>query len=234
MKAEAAARKKDKMKIGIGIGVTHIRPPVGARLSAGLVSYWKLDEASGGATDATGANALAEAGTVGSAAGRVGTARVYAAGDYHEAAGAGVLDFAPGSPFTLAVWAYPTDLTWFGMLLAKSGRFDLRRFGDSWQFSGGGGTAHLSAAAAVNTWHFLVATYDGAGGFSLSVNNGTPATAASDTGNNAAGVFQIGARDGANGFVGRIDEASVWSRVLSPAEVTAVYNGGSGTTYPLP
>lgn len=32
----------------------------------------------------------------------------------------------------------------------------------------------------------------------------------------------------------RIDEAAFWDKVLSPAEITTLYNGGTGIPYPGP
>ncbi len=39
--------------------------------------------------------------------------------------------------------------------------------------------------------------------------------------------------DSAAKYTGSIDEVGLWSKTLSPAEVTQLYNGGSGLQYPL-
>ena len=46
-------------------------------LTDSLISYWKLDEASGNATDSHGTNTLTDTNTVTSVAGKINTARYF-------------------------------------------------------------------------------------------------------------------------------------------------------------
>jgi RHS repeat-associated protein len=69
----------------------------------------------------------------------------------------------------------------------------------------------------------------------IQVNNGAVNNVAYSSGvfhGNLA--FAIGGRsDGVATFNGRIDEVGFWKRVLSPAEISALYNAGVGCQYPF-
>ena len=90
-------------------------------------------------------------------------------------------------------------------------------------------------------WLHLAFTYDGSAnsnGIILYVNGVAAATgtglnqltSSSDITTAAGTEFSIGARDADGGgtVAGLIDEVGLWNRVLTPAEVTTLYNGGSG------
>lgn len=237
------------MKLGIGLGVCDLRRRVApSSLPTGLAGYYKLDEASGAAaTDALGVNDLANNGTVGTAAGRVGTARTFGTGNYLLAATASVYDavIVKDSSFTVAFWAYPTAATASAMVWGKDAQAGVRiGGGSSWQF-GDLLSFNLTVASSLTTgaWQLVLARYDSAAHtFSLSVNDGaySGSRAASDAWVSGSAKFAIGAHvnsaDSVNAgteFPGRIDELGIWSRVLTAAEETALYNAGAGTTYPF-
>lgn len=89
----------------------------------------------------------------------------------------------------------------------------------------------------INTtaWYHLVAWYSSASHIGLSVNLIT--TTASFTGiYSGTGAFYLATTETANAsqntaFDGRIDEVGIWKKVLSSAERTDLYNGGSGNSY---
>jgi hypothetical protein len=97
-----------------------------------------------------------------------------------------------------------------------------------------------TTALVTNTWYHLVADYRASDNrIRLIVNDGTPVTT---TGSSAATVgsteFQLGARKFlgfedpiANGS--RIDEVGIWKRLLTSGEISDLYNGGSGLSYPF-
>jgi hypothetical protein len=88
------------------------------------------------------------------------------------------------------------------------------------------------------SWEHIVVTHDGTttppiiyvNGDSKTVeevsHNGTPS-------GNIVQVGMIGSANAAVDFNGSIDELGVWTRVLSSAEVSSLYNGGSGYQYPF-
>jgi len=45
--------------------------------------------------------------------------------------------------------------------------------------------------------------------------------------------FQIGSIENSSYWSGLIDEIGIWSRVLTADEITALYNEGTGITYPF-
>jgi hypothetical protein len=91
-----------------------------------------------------------------------------------------------------------------------------------------------------NTMHFYKITYDqslSSDNMKMSVDNGTNVTqtktANAPTDGNSQTELYIGSSDATNFFLaGEVAEMSIWSRVLTDAEVTAIYNSGSGV-FPL-
>jgi len=81
-------------------------------------------------------------------------------------------------------------------------------------------------------WHNLVITYSGSSlisGVNIYIDN------VNDTGTGTgtlsgstitAQPLQIGARNGANNFLGKIDEVSIFNSELSASDITTIYNGG--------
>ncbi len=88
-----------------------------------------------------------------------------------------------------------------------------------------------------DTWQLGIAWRDAvAGVIGISVNDGTPTTGATAFLAGNTSPFCIGGDDPPTTapFNGPIDEVGIWSRVLTAAERTALYNGGAGRTWPLP
>lgn len=91
---------------------------------------------------------------------------------------------------------------------------------------------------AVNAWHFYAATYTNSTRvLACRINAGTQSSE-SNTGTLPAGTpvvgtrpFNLGARPAGTPdlfLTGYLDEVAKWDRVLSAAELNALYNGGSG------
>jgi hypothetical protein len=86
----------------------------------------------------------------------------------------------------------------------------------------------------INTWYHWVFTYDGssnASGVNVYI-NGSLQTPTSATGSVAAtivanGEFRFGRSPGGTYLDGYQDDSEVWSKALSQAEVTELYNGGA-------
>jgi len=107
-------------------------------------------------------------------------------------------------------------------------------------FSGTGGTISSdgpsTTAISTGTWYLLTMTYSTTAGLIIYINaevdnsvaaNGTLAT--------ITGTSYIGedAYYTPRFWNGAIDEVGVWSRVLTPTEITQLYNYGAGLTYPF-
>ena len=230
----------------------------GHSLLNGLISFWKLDEASGVARDSVGSNHLSATNNPVSAAGRIGKARLFVAASNQ--ALEGIDDFriprGANARFTISTWVNFTTITgdgntYVGILskgaadtsggefalnyrIAPTNLFRFRVRGTDNVVSGVAQPAAPSPALTA-TWYHVLAWYDGAA-IKARVNMGTPASAAHTTGIFAGtNPFRIG-RMGASttdDMDGSVDETGIWNRVLSEAEMAYLYNSGFGKTYPF-
>lgn len=223
-------------------------------LTDSLISHWKLDEASGNALDAHGANELTEtSGTIDSATGKINNARDYESGDTEYHGKADNADLSVGDiDFTIAFWCKPENLSGLNATIVgkylTTGNQRAYQLGYAttparFQFTvspDGSATTVVSAdslgAPSNGNWYFIVAWHDAsANTINVQVNNGTVDSVSHTTGvfdNTAA--FTIGARDGATQpWDGLIDECGFWKRVLTSDERTALYNSGNGLAYPF-
>ena len=87
------------------------------------------------------------------------------------------------------------------------------------------------ASLTVGTWYFVAVTFDPAvsSGKMILYKNGAAVSSATSVATNTDTSVQIGAYGAANLFNGSIDDARIYNRALSPAEITALYSQyGSG------
>lgn len=162
------------------------------------------------------------------------------------------------SKFSVSVWFRPTSLGSYEVLFNEGGGTNTQRTMLSLGGAGMGNSSSLGATVAngsntygytatgkisTATWYHAVMVFDGtqtgdANRLKLYldgaqetltfVGSGIPST----TYNTAADNFHVGTVSGSSFyFDGRIDELGVWSRDLSSAEVTELYNSGSGLPY---
>lgn len=229
--------------------------PAPSSLLTGLVAYWQLEEASGNRADATGrGNTLAPTNTPGNAAGRVSNAVQFVAASSQDLHATSNADMQIGdNTATIACWAYLDTKTVERTVLCKYGgaaanwEYGIRynatndRFEFLWAKDAlltiAIATASTFGSPSLATWYFIVAQHDPATDLiKISVNNGAFNTAATSGGFNTSSInFTVGARGsgGGNFMDGRVDEVGKWTRLLSAAEITSLYNGGNGTTYPF-
>jgi hypothetical protein len=93
--------------------------------------------------------------------------------------------------------------------------------------------AYSSPTTLTDAFHFVVLKWDGTT-MSLKVDNGTAVTVPKTTISPSTFSFRIGT-DERNDLYwdGWIDEVGTWSRALSAAEETELYNAGAGKTHPF-
>ncbi len=217
-------------------------------LLTSLISYWKLEEASGNRVDSHGSNTLSPNGTPGNAAGKIGNALALAtaSSQYLNIADNATLSVASTS-FTFTGWIYlASDMV--GAILSKDNEgldreYLMYRHTDGnvyWEVFDSGGATYaraLVAGPALTTWAFFAAWFDASTSkVSLSINNGAANTSGGTvTPWDGTEDFRIGAHAGATPiyFDGRIDEVGYWKRVLTANERTMLYNGGTGMQYPF-
>lgn len=224
-------------------------------LTTNLVSFWELEAASGTRVDSTGTgNDLTDNNTVTQAAGRVGNSAQFTATNLEYLSHSDAASLDPGdNDFSFIAWAYLNSKPITPMsILTKSntvgdnrGYYLLWSASDVFTFSlstdgTSAGTTDLSAttfgAPSLSTWYMIAVTYNaGTNTLSIGVNGGTMDTASVSPGPfDGTASFLIGAYGQSVPVFywdGRIDQVGLWSRVISGAEITALYNAGSGLSY---
>ena len=165
-------------------------------------------------------------------------------GNIVEVADAPSLNFTPTSQMTIELWAMRTAPQWAMHIVGKRqscccpGSPDINYqmcwiagSGDFFgSYSGGVATGGGDADLPLNVWTHLAGTFDGST-LKIYVNGALAGTLAATLGPVLATPFTIGTSGtcgSANqGFVGLLDEVSLYNRALSAAEVQAVYSAGS-------
>lgn len=161
----------------------------------------------------------------------------------------------PGS-FTISAWIYPTTLAGVNYEITASYAYpddstyhhELRIYtNNKVLFAAGlGGGILSSTVLSADTWYFVVATFDASGGAGAGIPKiyiGTVGAAPTlvATGQNSAlaGVnnapFVIGRQNASDDFypfIGRIDDVSMWGRVLSLSEITSLWGYGENFAPP--
>jgi hypothetical protein len=221
-------------------------------------AYWKLDEASGNAADATGNGfTLTNNNTVAYAAGKINNGADFGAVNVNG-------NFSNTNNMGLAVDAARSYSLWVNITTAPplNQYYDL--FGQGYsandvfyqiEYGDVTGTKRFRVGRARNgvddptltynvdlgtgTFYHIVYTNNGSLGQTLYVNGASVATNTATGGNGSGG----GTFDGtvvsralfavARVVNGKMDEIGVWNYVLSAADVTALYNAGAGIQYPF-
>lgn len=220
---------------------------------AAAVGAWNLDEASGDRADQVGSSTLTDLNTVGSAAGKFGNAADFEA-DTSEAlicAGDNAALSMGDVDFTLRCWVKLESKGATRGILAKWNASSSNReyaliyntSNDRYEFyvsSNGTAIANVTAnnhgSPSTGTWYLIHAWHDSVNNqIGISVNAGTANTASYSSGVfDGASSFSIGYYVGGTQLYmdGLIDDAVVLKNyVMSSAERTADYNGGTGVAF---
>lgn len=215
-------------------------------LADNLVGYFAGEDA----TDSTGNTTLTNNNSVTFTAGKVGNAITCASASSQSLSAADNASLSMGDiDFTVACWALlntsaattqglvskwndpASDREWFLGAFSSRFQFGVSNNGTAEQFI----PANNLGAPSTGTWYFVVAWHDSvANTINICVNDGTVNSAAySVGGRDGTATFRIGAyRNTAFGFLnGQVDEAMVWKRVITAAEITELYNAGAGRDY---
>lgn len=221
------------------------KKPAPSTLLQGLVSYWKLD---GSSSDSVGGNTGADTAiTYGAQYGFLGQGALF------DGVSSGVGFGSPANlnltgDMSIAMWVYPLSLVEGSSVFAKTvgvgdsdNAYDLQVFADArLQFVYANGTYYYINSATIlpsNTWSHVVFTRGNNNADTVFYVNGVNVGLSNNhwaaiTPLSSGDVF-LGRRGNGNFFHGYLDEVGVWNRVLTPAEVTELYNGGIGKTYPF-
>lgn len=220
-----------------------------------LVSYWKLDEASGQRADSHDSLPLDQSsGTINDfTPGKIINAANFVPADVSVLISANTLTQTGLNNFSISFWATFDDIT--------SGRIPMAHWANAsgnwdWKFeiNGSGkmtmqlydGSTQTSTVGtntlSVGPWHHFVFTYNGSAalgsrgklylnGILNTASDNTTATHQTWEGKTTIGGRQFGT-SGVN-HDGLIDEVGFWSRTLTASDAFALYNSGDAVAYPF-
>lgn len=220
-------------------------------LTTNLVSYYKLD---GDSTDAagTGNNGTDTSVSYGSGFGKIGQGASFSGTSYIRVPYASSLNFSGG--LSIAAWVQtssfssPNNLPSYISTKMKGATWasDLEwcfRWNDTndiqFVVNTSGGQLNLETTGlglSPNTWYHMVATWDGSTGAAVTYLNAVSKVTGTQAGALLTGSFDM--EMGGNSFASEyhpcfLDEVGIWSRALTSTEITSLYNGGAGLTYPF-
>lgn len=228
------------------VTVTHVNPPSGdqcAQCSPSLVSWWAAED---NANDIKGINMGTLSGGAMYAPGKVGQAFSLNGntGSIVVVPDDASLNFDTHSPMTIELWAYRTGTNPNQHILGKRADCGVNinpdhnyqmgwfsYYGDWFGSYSGGAPQQGEADLPLNTWTHLSGTFDGTT-FKFYVNGVLAGTGTGILGPIFATPFTMGTSGtcGSNygqGFVGLLDEVSLYNSALSATEISAIYNAGS-------
>jgi hypothetical protein len=97
-----------------------------------------------------------------------------------------------------------------------------------------GGDINYNVTMGTSNWYHLVYTYDGTNVVGYVNGSSVGTIDGVGNGNYNNNTFDIGIDfNSTQNASAKVDEVGVWTKVLSQAEVTALYNNGVGLTYPF-
>jgi len=135
---------------------------------------------------------------------------------------------------TFSGWIKPTGASgWQVIFGMEDGDWDRTLFIDNGGLglSMGATGSKWQTGASVNpgVWQHVVAVYDN-GSMKFYLNGVQYTSSTSEGSHSSSGTFTIGANQngGLNYYKGDIDDVALWNEALTAAEITALYNAGSG------
>lgn len=224
-------------------------------ISDNLVSYYKLDESSGNAADSVGGNTLTNTGTLTYDAGKINNGAVFSSTGpkYLSIADASQSGLDITGDLSVCYWANLNVVNTYQHHIAKHDvvsnfgyLFGLTNAGELRVIISSDGTTqtigHSTTTISATTWTFICQTYDASAGTVKFYKNGAYLTGEDVTDlptsirNNTA-PFSLGlCFNGGSPLEpmnGMMDEVGIWNKILSSAEITALYNSGAGLQYPF-
>lgn len=204
-----------------------------------LVSYWKLDEASGNALDAHSSNDLTDNNTVGSATGKINNARDFESGSSEYFTGSTSAFSFDDEDFSVSFWInFETIANTFlvGQWDGINNKWLIYFPGDTVKFLTDDVFFNTGwTPAATGTWYHVVLVHDFTNTECLWYVNGSEVGSSAQRGVNPGTTTPFAVGGNAAGSVGYldglIDELGIWNRVLTPTEVSDLYNSGAGLSY---
>lgn len=216
-------------------------------LDTNLVNYYNLNETSGAIIDSVGGSNMTNSGGLQNQTGILGKAIRW---DGWNKDSFGTFKSVTTSQ-TLNVWVYYNTSKQYSNVLAltrNGGADDIewnyRKWGDADNTTKPGfyiNSVEVRAPSDIteSAWHMLTYTWSGSNdtnGMKLYIDG----TKVAEGTANVTSITQQDITWGYSSLLGNdnsdliIDEIGYWSRALSDSEITTLYNGGTGLTYPFP
>ena len=209
-------------------------------LKTDIVAYWKMQ---GNSDDDVGSNDGADTSiSYGTSYGKIDQGALFSnsSGSLMKISNSGQFDF-DGEAFSISFWIKPTnwdtgksytlidfeDAGWGGWLLRHERTLTYLSGNNDQQLSDGKPTTGV--------WTHVVFTSNGTNG-KMYYNGSLNYTQNSLTYNgNSTSDYGLGCNTGDNNqsYYGSMDEVGIWDRELTSAEITTLYNSGSGLQYPF-
>lgn len=208
--------------------------------------FFNFDESSGNATDSV--NSLSGVNTsVTYSTGKINNAAYFNGSAFLTVADNTIIE--PASSISFGGWIYISSTSSFQMMLAKGENagdtrsYEMRCNGTTTQIQvqlrvGGGLYCACTSTTAIGTGTWAHVIYTRNGTTQKIYINGVSDTLTSVT-NNAGDIdystddLWFGQRNGGLRFNGRLDMMGIWDVELTQAEVTELYNSGTGIQYPF-
>jgi hypothetical protein len=208
----------------------------------GLLAYWKLNESSSAQViDATGNGHNSTSNTALSATGKLGTSMMYNNTGSTIIASSSAWATFTGASLTIAGWIY-VRAAMTGTFYNIIGNYDgpsvyLRdeatpnQIALAW-YPGGQGVQSDVVTWTYGTWYHFAVVKTGMA-IAFYQNNVSIGSTGNENAEAPAREITLGTDSGGEVFNGRIDDIGWWNRALTTTELTALYNGGAGLTYPF-
>lgn len=206
----------------------------------GLLAYWNLDTTSW-LDSSGGGNTLTSVNSVSLVAGKIGNCAEFDGTNYFSL---GALSSVNNS-FSIGGWFNASDLSqndysvFFGMVPLLNFQLYLSSAGQvAYALYGASPTGYnTDNFVDIDEWHHYVATGDSSTSELNLYLDGLLIYTSSDA-NSVNAIWGADAtigmeHDSVYNIYGKIDEVGIWDRALSGAEITSLYNAGTGKTYPF-
>ncbi len=218
-------------------------------LTTNLVSYYKLDESSGNASDTVGANNLTNNGTTGYASalinngidlGTTNSSKWLSSSTEYGISATGAITISLWLKMRTEISSSEQCFLARSVINASGSSIQM-----SYEYNSGTRRVRFLRYGSTNSlqyytitmgtanWHHFVVTFDGS--TILGYVDGVQRTTEANSGTQSIGgtAMSVGATGGTLHTSAYMDEIGVWSRALSGAEVTSLYNSGAGLAYPF-
>lgn len=200
---------------------------------AGLLAYWNLEN--------DGDDGLGVSNMTATDVTFNGSEAVFGTNGTLITAASAALDVV--TDMTISAWVYPTSIgNYFSVVNHMTGggggnnvNYHLIMFPDgNIYLHTQSDSGPLCLSVSINTWTHVLVTRDTSGNIEA-FKDGTSIRTGSGSApySKPTATTQIGSRaDNYSYWPGRIRRVGIWSRILSGAEISYLYNGGSGRSYP--